>query len=117
MKWVTRKNAKVDRIACPWLVRRFVDPDADFLFVPADQVMTVAEREEAIPYDVMSSWATLTAAAASSRSSSSTTSTIRPSVCSPRSSTAQTSRRTGASCRRRPDFTRSPTASRLSNRL
>jgi len=52
MKWVTRKNANVDRIACPWLVRRFVDPDAEFLFVPADQVMAVADREGAIPYDV-----------------------------------------------------------------
>ena len=52
MKWVTRKNASVDRIACPWLIRRFVDQEAEFLFVPADQVATVAEREGAIPYDV-----------------------------------------------------------------
>lgn len=52
MKWVTRKNANVDRIACPWLIRRFVDQDAEFLFVPADQVNAVAEREGAIPYDV-----------------------------------------------------------------
>ena len=52
MKWVTRENAKVDRIACPWLIRRFVDPDAQFLYVPADEVMAVAEREGAIPYDV-----------------------------------------------------------------
>jgi hypothetical protein len=52
MKWVTRKNANVDRIACPWLIRRFVDQDAEFLFVPADQVTVVAEREGAIPYDV-----------------------------------------------------------------
>ncbi len=52
MKWVTREHAKVDRIACPWLIRRFVDPQAEFLFVPADQVMAVAEREEATPYDV-----------------------------------------------------------------
>ena len=52
MKWVTRKNANVDRVACPWLVRRFVDPDAEFLYVPADQVAAVAERESAIPYDV-----------------------------------------------------------------
>src|SRR3989442_12695934 len=52
MKWVTRKNASVDRIACPWLIKRFVDPDAAFLYVPADQVMAVAEREGAIPYDV-----------------------------------------------------------------
>jgi len=52
MKWVTRANANVDRIACPWLITRFVDPDAQFLFVPADQVMATAEREGAIPYDV-----------------------------------------------------------------
>jgi hypothetical protein len=52
MKWITRANANVDRIACPWLITRFVDPDAQFLFVPADQVMATAERERAIPYDV-----------------------------------------------------------------
>jgi hypothetical protein len=52
MKWITRERVKVDRVACPWLVRKFVDPDAEFLFVPADQVMAVAEREGAIPYDV-----------------------------------------------------------------
>src|SRR3954464_11367271 len=52
MKWVTREDAKVDRIACPWLIRRFVDPDAEFLYVPAGDVKTVAEREGAIPYDV-----------------------------------------------------------------
>ena len=52
MKWITRENANVDRIACPWLVRRFVDPEAEFLFVPAGEVMTVAEREDAIPFDV-----------------------------------------------------------------
>ena len=52
MKFVTRARPKVDRIACPWLIRRFVDPDAEFLFVPADEVMAVAEREGAIPFDV-----------------------------------------------------------------
>jgi hypothetical protein len=52
MKWVTRKNAKVDRIACPWLIRRFVDKDAEFLFVPAEEVSAVAQREGAIAYDV-----------------------------------------------------------------
>ena len=52
MKWVTRARPKVDRVACPWLTRRFVDPDAAFLYVPADQVMAVAEREGAIPFDV-----------------------------------------------------------------
>ncbi len=52
MKWITREHVKVDRVACPWLIRKFVDPQAEFLFVPADQVMAVAEREGAIPYDV-----------------------------------------------------------------
>src|SRR2546425_7779046 len=52
MKWVTREKARVDRIACPWLIMRFIDKDAVFLFVPADQVMAVAGREGAIPYDV-----------------------------------------------------------------
>ena len=52
MKWVTRKNANVDRVACPWLVKRFVDKDAEFLYVPTEEVMAVAEREDAIPYDV-----------------------------------------------------------------
>ena len=52
MKWVTREKARVDRIACPWLISRFIDKDPVFLFVPANQVMTVAQREGAIPYDV-----------------------------------------------------------------
>jgi hypothetical protein len=52
MKWITRENANVDRIACPWLITRFVDPGAEFLFVPAAEVMAAAEREQAIPYDV-----------------------------------------------------------------
>lgn len=52
MKWVTRQNAKVDRVACPWMIRRFIDPDAEFLFVPAEQVMEVVQRTAAIPYDV-----------------------------------------------------------------
>jgi len=52
MKWITRERVKVDRVACPWLIKKFVDPEAQFLFVPSDQVMTVAEREGAIPYDV-----------------------------------------------------------------
>ena len=52
MKWVTRERPKVDRVACPWLIRRFVDPDAQFLYVPAEQVMAVARRDGAIPYDV-----------------------------------------------------------------
>ncbi len=52
MKWITRENAKVDRVACPWLIRRFIDPEAEFLFVPADRVAAVAEGEGAILYDV-----------------------------------------------------------------
>ena len=52
MKWITRERVKVDRVACPWLIRKFIDPDAEFLFVPAEEVMTVAQRERAIPYDV-----------------------------------------------------------------
>src|SRR5437868_10034372 len=52
MKWVTRERVKVDRVACPWLIRKFVDPQAQFLFVPADQVQHVAAKEQAIPYDV-----------------------------------------------------------------
>ena len=52
MKWVTRKNANVDRVACPWLIRRFVDPAAEFIYVPVDEVAAVAQREAAIPYDV-----------------------------------------------------------------
>ena len=52
MKFVTRAKAKVDRIACPWLVRRFIDPNAEILYVPAPEVMSVAEREGAVPFDV-----------------------------------------------------------------
>ena len=52
MKWITREHVKVDRVACPWLIKKFIDKDAEFLFVPTDQVMEVAEREGATPYDV-----------------------------------------------------------------
>ena len=52
MKWITREHVKVDRVACPWLIRKFVDPEAEFLFVPRDQVMEIAVREGAIPFDV-----------------------------------------------------------------
>jgi hypothetical protein len=51
MKWVTRARPKTDRIACPWLIRRFIDPDAEILYVPADQVLEVAEREGAHSFD------------------------------------------------------------------
>ena len=52
MKWVTRARPKVDRVACPWLIKRFVDTEAEFLYVPPEQVMEVAKREGAIPFDV-----------------------------------------------------------------
>jgi len=52
MKWITRERARVDRIACPWLISRFIDPKPEFLFVPAGEVLAVAKREQAIPYDV-----------------------------------------------------------------
>jgi hypothetical protein len=51
MKWVTRERPMVDRIACPWLIKRFIDPAAEFLFVPPEEVMAVAQREGAIPFD------------------------------------------------------------------
>ena len=51
MKWVTRARPKTDRIACPWLIRRFIDPDAEILYVPTDEVLTVAEREGAHSFD------------------------------------------------------------------
>jgi hypothetical protein len=52
MKWVTREKARVDRIACPWLIRKFVDPEAEFLYVPKQEVMEVATKEGAIPFDM-----------------------------------------------------------------
>lgn len=52
MKWITREKARVDRIACPWLITRFIDRRPTFLFVPDDQVLAVAAREDAVPYDV-----------------------------------------------------------------
>jgi protein-tyrosine-phosphatase len=52
VKWITRERARVDRIACPWLISRFVDSKPEFLFVPADRVLEVAKREDAIPYDI-----------------------------------------------------------------
>lgn len=52
MKFVTREKPKVDRVACPWLIKKFIDPQAELLFVPLDQVMATAEREGALPYDV-----------------------------------------------------------------
>lgn len=52
MKWVTRERPKVDRIACPWLIKRFIDGDPEFLFVPADRVLTVAKETGAVAFDV-----------------------------------------------------------------
>lgn len=51
MRWITRENVKVDRVACPWLIKRFVDPDAEFLFVPESELLARAEREGATPFD------------------------------------------------------------------
>jgi rhodanese-related sulfurtransferase len=51
-RWVTRERPKIDRIACPWLVRRFVDPEAEFLYVPAGEVKKAASEQQATPYDV-----------------------------------------------------------------
>src|SRR5436309_6836853 len=52
MKWITREKVKVDRVACPWLIRKFVDKDAEFIFAPADKVMDEAKRLSATPFDV-----------------------------------------------------------------
>jgi hypothetical protein len=52
MKWVTRERPVIDRIACPWLITRFIDKDPEFLYVPSDRVLAVAEETGAIPYDV-----------------------------------------------------------------
>ena len=51
-RWVTRERPKIDRIACPWLVKRFIDPDAEFLYVPTPEVKRVAAEREAVPYDI-----------------------------------------------------------------
>ncbi|HEX9511761.1 MAG TPA: chromate resistance protein ChrB domain-containing protein [Puia sp.] len=52
MKWITRERPKIDRIACPWLIKRFVDPDAEFIYVPKEQVFAKASALNAIPYDI-----------------------------------------------------------------
>ena len=52
MKWITRERARVDRIACPWLIARFVDPGAEFLYVPTKDVLAAAKEREATPYDI-----------------------------------------------------------------
>jgi hypothetical protein len=52
MKWITREHVKVDRVACPWLIKKFIDPEAEFLFVPPEKVLEVAASEGATPFDV-----------------------------------------------------------------
>jgi hypothetical protein len=52
MKWITRERPKIDRIACPWLVARFIDQEAEFLYVPAERVLSEARRTGAVPYDI-----------------------------------------------------------------
>jgi len=52
MKWVTRERPKIDRIACPWLIARFIDKTPEFLFVPTEQVLAVAHETGAVPYDI-----------------------------------------------------------------
>ena len=52
MKWITRERARVDRIACPWLISRFIDSAPEFIFVPARDVLAEAKRRDAIPYDL-----------------------------------------------------------------
>lgn len=51
-RWVTRERPKIDRIACPWVIRRFIDPEAEFLYVPTPEVKRVAQEREAVPYDI-----------------------------------------------------------------
>ena len=52
MKWITRERPKIDRIACPWLIKKFVDPEAEFIYVPKEQVFEKAKELNAIPYDI-----------------------------------------------------------------
>jgi hypothetical protein len=52
MKWITRERPKIDRIACPWLIERFIDKEAEFLYVPAAEVLRIAQESGAIPYDI-----------------------------------------------------------------
>jgi len=52
MKWITRERPKIDRIACPWLIKRFIDEGAEFIYAPTEQVFEIAKRLDAIPYDI-----------------------------------------------------------------
>jgi hypothetical protein len=54
MKWITRERPKIDRIACPWLIARFIDPEPEFLFVPTGDVLRIAAAAGAVPYDIAS---------------------------------------------------------------
>lgn len=54
MKWITREHVKVDRVSCPWVIKKFVDSEAEFYFVPARQVMSEAQKLGAVPFDVPS---------------------------------------------------------------
>ena len=52
MKWITRERPKIDRLACPWLIKKFVDKDAEFIYVPFSEVLTRAKELSAIPFDI-----------------------------------------------------------------
>jgi hypothetical protein len=52
MRWITRERPKIDRVACPWLIARFIDTEAEFIFVPPDEVIEEAQKLDATPYDV-----------------------------------------------------------------
>ena len=52
MRWITRERPKIDRIACPWLITRFIDPEAEFLYVPSREVLRIAAEKDAVPYDI-----------------------------------------------------------------
>jgi hypothetical protein len=52
MKWITREHVKVDRVACPWLIQKFIDQQAEFIFAPKDKVREIAKKEGAIPFDI-----------------------------------------------------------------
>lgn len=52
MRWITRERPKIDRIACPWLITRFIDPEAEFLYVPSREVLQIAAEKDATPYDI-----------------------------------------------------------------
>jgi len=69
MKWITREKVKVDRVACPWLIKKFVDEEAEFVFVPGEKVMAEAKRLDAIPMTSRTSSLVITARNARSKRS------------------------------------------------